>query len=83
MNVPFSDFHSYSPPPVSPDYQVFEGTIGDIFQRGSFFRKVDVDCGFMVSAVLSDTYAESLALTPGKKVFVRVNHLSIHVTGDC
>lgn len=74
---------SDSAPSGSPEYQVFEGTIVDIFQRGSFFRKVEIDCGFMISAVLSDTYAESLVLSPGKKVFARVNYASIHVRENC
>ncbi len=73
---------SDSAPPNNPEYQVFEGTIADIFQRGYFFRKVGVDCGFMVSAILSDTYSESLALTPGKKVFVRINYASVHVSDN-
>lgn len=74
---------SDSPPPKSTEYQVFEGTVTDIFQRGSFFRKVEIDCGFTISAVLSDTYTESLNLSTGKKVFVRINYASIHITENC
>jgi len=56
----------------------FPGTVTRIVPRGPFF-KVDLDCGFDLSAHVTPTSLEELALAPGSRVEASFKATAVHV----
>jgi tungstate transport system ATP-binding protein len=57
---------------------IFSGKVKEIRNMG-LVKKIEVDCGFLMSAYITNNSLNNLELEPGTDVFAAVNESSVHI----